>query len=70
MASQLIDEQSGARINLGDAAQTFRGEPVVVRRWQALRSRASSGRVYVEFEDGHTASYYPSVINAKVGGRG
>jgi hypothetical protein len=65
-AVRLIDEKSGARINLGHTAQTFRGEPVVVRGWGALRSRASFGRVYVEFEDRHTASSYPSVINAKV----
>jgi hypothetical protein len=41
-------------------------EPVVVRGWEAPRSRASAGRDYVEFEDGHMAGYYSSVINAKV----
>jgi hypothetical protein len=61
----LIDEMSGARINLGDAAKTFRGEPAVVRGWEAPRSRTSTGRFCVEFEDGQMASYYPSVINAK-----
>ena len=65
MAVSVIDETSGNRINLGDAATTFRGEPVVIRGWEASRSPASTGRVYVEFEDGQMASNYPSVINAK-----
>jgi hypothetical protein len=66
MAVLLVDESSGARINLGDAAETFRGETVIVRGWEAPRSRASAGRVYVEEEDGNHRSYYPSVINARV----
>jgi len=65
MAVLLIDEKSGARINLGDATQALRGEVVAVRGCEAPHWRSSSGRVYVDFEDGHTASYYPSSIKAK-----
>jgi hypothetical protein len=66
MAVLLIDERSGAKINLGDGAQTFPRRAVVVRDWEATRSRASTDQIYVEFQDGDTATCYPSVINAKV----
>lgn len=47
---------------VGEMYTTFRGEPVPLFHIMPPHKPSSSGRVYVQYEDGATGEYYPSVI--------
>ena len=50
---------------IGEAYTTFRGEPVTLLHIQEPHKPSSSGKVYVQFKNGATGEYYPSVIGGK-----
>ena len=63
---KLISDADGSEIGVGDQVTTFRGEKGKVAGWTAPTHPGSSGRVSVEFADGHSMEYFPSVINAHI----
>lgn len=65
---RLIYKNSNVEVKPGDAAQTFRGETVIVEDIEKPKSSASTGRVHV-IASGVRESFYPSVIGAEWIGR-
>jgi hypothetical protein len=63
---KLIDEKTGAEIKSGDPVTTFRGEKYELTDFAPPKHSASTGRVYLEDENGNTVEFYPGVINAKI----
>jgi len=56
----------GRNLRLGDIVETFRGERGTVTGGTSPHKQGSTGRVYVEMENGGWASeFFPSVIDAK-----
>ena len=62
MGGKLIDK-SGKEVNVGDKVTSFRGEIATVQGWTKPLHSASTGRIHVQWHDGLTASYYPSVFD-------
>lgn len=70
---KLFYESTGREVKVGDIAQTFRGEAVVVTDFREPHTPSSTGRVYVKFVDketdrpreGFASEYFPGVIGAK-----
>ena len=48
--------------HIGEVYITFRGEPVTLLHITPPHKPSSSGRVYVQYENGATGEYFPSVI--------
>ena len=64
----LVDEATGARINVGDVVPDFRGDPHTVLGWIAPHHAGSTGRVIVADEAASFGerTFYPGVINARI----
>jgi hypothetical protein len=64
---QLVYEATNKPVQIGDDAETFRGEPVVVLGIVKPHKPSSTGRVYVKPADnsGCGQEFFPSVIGAK-----
>ena len=56
---------NGHTIEIGDVVETFKGIEVTVTGWAPPHKPGSTGYVFVEYATGETATYYPSVIDAK-----
>ena len=55
----------GKEATVGMEVTSFRGEKAKLLSWTEPHKTSSSGRVYVEWEDGATGEYFPSVFNGK-----
>lgn len=55
----------GKEVKIGDKAVTFRGENVIVTGMREPHKPSSTGRVYVQHENGDEREYFPTVIGAK-----
>lgn len=61
----ILRYEDGKRVQVGDKATTFRGEPVTVTQIEKPHKSSSTGRVYVAIEgETYTRSFFPGVINA------
>lgn len=66
MHGKLVDV-NGNIVNVGDKATSFRGELATVQGWtKPVHNPNSTGRVHVQWHDGLTGSYYPSVFDCKI----
>lgn len=52
----------GKEATVGMEVTSFRGEKAKLISWTEPHKPSSSGRVYVEWENGRTGEYFPSVI--------
>lgn len=62
---KLVNEETLQTIELGSKLETFRGEKCTLLSGTPPHKPSSTGRVYVEFEDGTKGEYFPSVIGLK-----
>ena len=67
---ELVYESSGESVQIGDLAQTGKGEVVVIQGIEKPRHSASTGRIYVtpkgvKYDGLNSRSYFPSVIGAE-----
>jgi hypothetical protein len=62
--TELVYQESGLLVRVGDAVTTYRGDTGTVESMERPRHAGSTGRVYIKLETG-TAGYYPSVIRAE-----
>lgn len=63
---RLIYTDTGAPVSLGDQVQTFRGERATLLMITEPHKPASTGRVYIQFEDSKASrEFFPSVIGAE-----
>jgi len=64
--TKLVDEKTGAPINIGDKVKTFRDETVTITGWDAY----GRNRVYYTYEDGYDVTMeggkYAGVVGAKI----
>ena len=66
MTAKLVDK-SGKEVNVGDKVISFRGEIATVQGWsRPANNPRSTGRIHVQWHDGLTASYYPSVFDCTI----
>ena len=62
---KLVYTDTGAPVKLGDQVQTFRGERAIVLGIAEPHKPASTGRVFIQFEDSKASrEFFPSVIGA------
>lgn len=52
----------GKEATVGMEVTSFRGEKAKLLSWTEPHKPSSSGRVYVEWENGSTGEYFPSVF--------
>lgn len=62
---RLVYDKTGIEVQEGDKVETSRAELVTVTSIEKPRHGGSTGRVYVENENGGRSGYYPSVVGAK-----
>ncbi len=63
----VLVDKNGGKVNIGDKLTSFRGEAAKLLGWaKSLNNPNSTGRVHVEWHDGLTGSYYPSVFDCKI----
>ena len=62
---RLIYSDTGTEVRIGDAAETFRGEPVTVTYFAEPHKPSSSGKVSVEEASGFRSEFYAGVIGAE-----
>ena len=64
--TKLVDEKTGAPINIGDKVKTFRDETVTITGWDAN----GRNRVYYTYDDGYDVKTeggkYAGVVGAKI----
>jgi len=64
--TKLVDEKTGAPINIGDKVKTFRDETVTITGWDAY----GRNRVYYTYDDGYDVKTeggkYAGVVGAKI----
>jgi hypothetical protein len=64
---QLIHENTGRPVLVGDRVITFRGQECTLQSIHAPRHAASAGEVTVSFAHGRTVRrYYPGVIGCRI----
>ncbi len=63
---KLISLKDQQEILSGSMQTTHRGEFCKVTGFKVPEHEGSTGRVYVMFGDGSTASYYPAVIDCRI----
>ncbi len=63
---KLIRLKDHQEILSGSMQTTHRGEFCKVTGFKVPEHEGSTGRVYVMFADGSTASYYPAVIDCRI----
>jgi hypothetical protein len=64
MNMRLVYEKTGIEVQEGDKVETSRNEKVTVTSIEKPRHGGSTGRVYVEYENGSRGGYYPVVVGA------
>lgn len=62
----LIDQRTGATIQMNSLRKTFRGEVVTVLSFTPPKVRGSTGRVRCREVGGAIVEWYPSIIEAKI----
>lgn len=60
---KLVDIKTGRELGIGDKLQTQK-QTVTLLGMSRPHKPESTGRVFIEFPDGTTGEYFPSVVNA------
>lgn len=66
--AKLVNEETGAEIQIGDKVVCFRGEEYILQSFREPHKPSSTGRVYVKPANGEGMSreFFPSVVGAKI----
>jgi hypothetical protein len=63
---KLVDQDTGADLNIGDERTTYRNDQVRIESLQPPDRPGSTGKVYVGFgDDARSAGLFPGLVNAK-----
>ena len=62
---KLVYKATGNEVKVGDVVETSKGDKVTVKYFAEPHKPSSSGKVYVEHENGFGMEYFVSVIGAE-----